>query len=113
MPATIRRTRLSVFPEPAPASTSMLTSRRRSMSARWSPSGSRFSDIASEPHVGGERRVRRVHDLQAGALCGPPPAGPLHPAELAVGVLGAVDERARRDDVGQITEDVADRLPGP
>src|SRR5262245_51008184 len=112
-PAAIRRARHSVLPEPAPASTSRLTSRRRRMRSRAAWSGTeRRSGMAAEPPVGLERGALGSLDLPLRSLGRLRAARPPELAEAAiVGGRRRVHEGAGRQHVEQVAQHRRDLLP--
>src|SRR3990167_4839495 len=110
MPAAMRPTRLCVLPEPAPASTSMLTSRRSRIRSRaaWSGitggGGPARSLTLAEPPVRRECGIALLLHLDGGAGHGIAPAGPGELAVLAVVRVRRVDERPAGQDVEEVAE---------
>src|SRR5262245_56048344 len=104
MPAAIRRARLCVFPDPAPASTRKVRSSSCSIRSRvrWSRG---VLGILLQPAIRFEDRVHGRIEFRLGTVNRLAPAGGPEFAPLAAAFLGRVDERARSDDVTQITQD--------
>src|SRR5215470_18389705 len=101
----MRWARHSVLPEPAPASTSRLTSRRSRIRSRaaWSGAGGRLGMTVEAP-VGVEARVVRG-ELRLRLHARPAAAGPVELAVAAVFVdIGRVDEGAAREQIEEIAQ---------
>src|SRR5438477_6269818 len=104
----MRWARHSVLPEPAPASTSRLMSKRVRIRSRaaWSATA-RGSLMFAQPPVGIERRVVEPGDLCFCALGRLAPARVLELAEAAILVgVGRVHEGAGGEQIEQIAQHV-------
>src|SRR3712207_3223111 len=99
MPAAMRSASICVLPEPAPASTRMLVSSSFLIASRDAWSMRRMSVMLRQPRVRGELRILElrlclvVHGRTARGLV---------IAELAVLLVGRMDERAGEDQLAQI-----------
>src|SRR5712692_8623409 len=108
MPAAMRRARLSVLPDPAPASTRRLTSRSRSMRSRAFWSGKRLRSVMrGQAPIRIERPVRDVLQLEPGPVVRIAATGTTEVTPLAIVLVGAMNERTRGEDVEQIAQDGA------